>query len=93
MLPKTGSVQAVIRVSGTLGHFLIHVHGAVHIHTIKQMGLATKHKEEVDSIKALKLDWEITKDMYSKCKKDNKTKKDDDSIPTVTGPKAILNKA
>jgi hypothetical protein len=31
--------------------------------------------------------------MYSKCMKDNKTKKDDDSIPALTGPKAVLNKA
>jgi hypothetical protein len=57
MLHKTGrELQVDIQVSGILDHFLIHVHGVVHIHIIKQMGLAMKHKEEVDSIKALKLD-------------------------------------
>jgi hypothetical protein len=39
------------------------MHGAIHI--IKQMGLATKFKEHVDTVEALKLDWDIVKDTYS----------------------------
>ena len=58
---------------------------------IKQMGLATKFKEQVGSVEALKLDWKIAKDVYSNCKKGDKTEKDDDRVLTVTGAKVILD--
>jgi hypothetical protein len=81
---ETGSeLQVAIWASGIPEHFLIHVLGAVHI--IKRMGLATKLKEQVDAVEALKHDWEITKDTHSMCKKTNKVKKDDDSNPAVAG--------
>jgi hypothetical protein len=63
------------------------------VHVIKKIGLATKFKEQVDVIDALKINWEIAKDKYSKCKKDRKAKKDDDSNPAVAAAKAVLDKA
>jgi hypothetical protein len=91
-VPETCSkLRVAIRASGTPDHFFIHVHGVVHV--IKEMGLATKFKEQVASIEGLKLDWEITKDAYSKCKKENKTKKDYDSYPAVSSANTVINKA
>lgn len=52
-------LQVAIWSSGTPEHFLIHVQRAVHF--FKQMGLATKFKEQDDSVMALKIDWEILK--------------------------------
>lgn len=57
------------------------------------MGLPTKFMEQVDAMEAMKLDWEITKDVYSKRKRESKTKKDDNISPVVTAAKAVLNKA
>jgi hypothetical protein len=50
------------------------------------MGLEGKFKEQVDSIKALKLDFDIIKDMYSNCRMEHKK---DNGHPS----KAVLENA
>lgn len=67
------------------------MHRAVHV--VKQMGLATKFKEQVDSVKDLKIDWEILKGDYSNWKKKNKAKKDCNCNLAVATAKAVLNEA
>jgi hypothetical protein len=51
------------------------MYGAVHI--IKQMDLDTKFQEAGDTVKNLKIDWDIAKDAHSMAKKDHKKKNDD----------------
>lgn len=80
-----------IWASGTPEHFLIHLHGVVHV--IKYMGLLTKFKEQYGTVESAKLDWEIGKDAFSKSKKESKAKKDDNSSLAVAAAKVILDKA
>ena len=92
MLSEMGSkLQVAIWVSSTPEHFLIHVHGTVHV--IKKMILSTKFTEQVQVIEIAKLNWEIVKDVYAKSKKENKAKKEDNNSPAVAAAKAVLDKA
>jgi uncharacterized protein YbcI len=52
-----------------------------------------KFKEQGKSIKVVKHDWEIEINMYTKCKKDDNIKTDDNSNPAVTATKSVLDKA
>lgn len=85
MLPKNSSqLWVAISASCTFEHFKIYA--CMSVHVIKQMGLATQLKEKLDYIEALKIDWEIIKDEYSKC-----NVKDDDSNPAIATAKTVLN--
>jgi hypothetical protein len=71
MLPETSSEPRVaIWVSGSPKHLLSHAYGTVHV--IKQTSFEMKLNEQVNYNKALKIDWEIMQDMYSKCKKNTR---------------------
>ena len=61
-LPSGSEMRMTRWASGTSKYFLIHVRGAFHV--IKEMGLNTKFKEDIDAVNAATLDLDIAKSAY-----------------------------